>query len=153
MGSYLEDREAEEERKAGGAGQGGSDLPDLSALQPKPLTRPAPELHEAAVLVGHRQGFDRPVGAEPKPKPSRAPAARRQRGVAPAEGPTKRNIISLQGERPEAGVQGQIALTGSALTLWEFIRRAHFERRPRGELLQDMLALWEEKHGKTPEIF
>jgi hypothetical protein len=146
--SYLELREEEEEGlDAPPAAAPKSALPDLSTLEPTPAPRPTPERQAAAVEVGRGRGFDRPTAA-----PSREQRPARRAKADTAQGPTKRYIVSLN-ERPPQGQQGQIALTGEAAVLYDFIRRAHYERRSRGELLAELLALYEEKKGPTPATY
>ncbi|MDP3615014.1 MAG: hypothetical protein Q8R98_24500, partial [Rubrivivax sp.] len=120
---------------------------DLSGVAPKPIVRP--DRLDAAVEEGRRRGFgERGKQSEPSPRQSRAqPNSRRPKEPSP-----KRVIVTLA-ERPADGATGQIALSGDATMLYEFVRRAHFERKPRGELLADMLRLYEDRHGPLPEDF
>lgn len=150
--SYLDLREEEEERiEADVTAPPPSAGLDLSNVKPTPAPRPTPDLQAQAVAVGRARGFGPAPSAAPKPAAA-APRAKKGRAGAAPQGPAKRYIVSLD-ERPPAGIQGQIALSGEALPLYEFIHRAHFERRPRGELLAAMLALYIEKNGETPEDY
>lgn len=141
--SYLEEREAEEEKKAAGAAV--ADL-DLSKLEPTPAPRARADLQEKAIEEGRKRGFGRTTEAAAQVAPK--PAKRSGR----ASGPVKRYIVSLDAKPPK-GQQGQIAVSGDARAIYDFIRRAHFERKSRGELLAEMLALYIEKHGETPSSY
>lgn len=145
--SYLDDREAEEAKKATGL--------DLSGFAPRPGRRMDRDKLAVAQEVSAERGFGRPVevSANADPTPEASTSNRRSAATAqPAPGPVKRAIVSLNKRAPK-GEQGQISLSGDAEVLQSFILRASFERRPRGDLLRDMLALYEEHFGPLPDDF
>lgn len=146
--SYLDMAEAEQdasEAKPQATANAGE--LDLSGVSPTPVQRPA-EL-QVAVDEGRRRGFGAADGAEPAARRPRAPPQKRAAKAAPAP---KRVIVTLA-DVPPAGANGQIALTGDAQVIYAFIRRAHFERRPRGDLLADMMRLYEASHGPVPDDY
>ncbi len=168
-GNYL-DRRLEELAAAKAARSVTAPAPDapemdLSKLQPKAASLPPPEVEEAVREQARARGFDREVGAQdPPPAPAETPVPKsapakasqprqgKGRGRASAGQAAARYVVSMK-ERPPADIQGQALFTGNAQVLYEICRRAHYERRTRGELLADMLELYAEKHGVTPDKY
>lgn len=157
--SFMHERKAElsraKEGKPGGAAGGGL---DLSNLKPTPAQLPDPDVDAAVQQEARARGFDRTVGASAPDGPP-SPRARAQAGSKAGrkrgregEGAVKpvRYTVSHK-ERPPADIQGQAVFSGDARVLYEICRRAHYERRPRVELLADMLELYEKTHGPTPD--
>lgn len=170
-GDYLRLRKEELAAARTGATVKPADAPkpamDLSKLKPTPAALPPPEVEAAVLEQARERGFARTVGAEEQQPPeppaqvSSAPTPRapvkaakpKGRGrAAVASAPSARYVVSMK-ERPPADIQGQALFTGNAEVLYEICRRAHFERRPRGELLAEMLALYTEKNGATPDSY
>lgn len=143
--SYLDQSEAEQdERDAPLAKAAAPAELDLSSVAPTPIKRP--EALREAVEEGHRRGFGSPASAV-------ARMTGQTRRAKPPVGQSPKRLIVSHTEEPAAGLPGQITLTGDAKVFYDFARRAHYERRPRGELLTDMLRLYEEKHGPLPDDF
>lgn len=145
--SYLDQSEAEQDEREVGVAAKPEAPPtlDLSAVAPTPVKRP--DRLQEAVEEGHRRGFGSPAPAVARM------TGQTRRAKAPPVGRSPKRLIVSHTEEPAAGVPGQITLTGDAKVFYDFARRAHYERRPRGELLTDMLRLYEEKHGPLPDDF
>ena len=140
--SYLDERETEEEQASTAVSH--QDLPVLDLSEFKPGAKPRDRAAVSkAVEAGHGRGFARPTSAAtiktPKQPKTKQPAP-------------PRVFVALD-TVPEAGVTGQIAVSGNALMIYEFARRASWERMTRGELLSAMLDLWTATHGETPADF
>lgn len=172
-GDYLRLRKEELAAKRAGAtaqkpaGQVAPAM-DLSHLKPTPAKLPTPEVEAAVLEEARERGFGRSVGAEdpapaapqaveppsPKAAPVRTakPRAGKGRAGGSASQASARYVVSMK-ERPPADIQGQALFTGNAQVLYEICRRAHYERRPRGELLAEMLELYTAKNGETPETY
>lgn len=164
-GDYLRERRAELRSKRGEGAALADPAPlksglDLSQLKPTPAVAPPPELEAAVIEEARGRGFDRSVGPAPASlapvpaQPAATPRARpkRKAGGGEGAGTSARYVVSMK-ERPPADIPGQALFTGNAQLLYEICRRAHYERRPRGELLADMFAMYEAAKGRTPDEY
>lgn len=147
-GSYLDRTDEEQEALSATQAEPKAAGFDLSGVAPKAAPRPSPDLQEAAVREGRRRGFDRSTSSTPLAADTPRVRAPRKSPRGGGEG-AKRVIVAL-GTVVHPGQIGQVAISGDAALLREFVNRAHWERKTRGELLADMLAFWEAHHGPLP---
>lgn len=159
--SYLDRTEDEQEALVQPVTPKATGAVDLSSVKPTPAQRPSPADHEAAINIGRERGFDRSVTATATPRPQpRATAPATGRGPPRRGGPESgrggegaKRIIVARGTEVQLGQTGQVAISADAVMLKAFVDRAYYERKTRGELLADMLALWESRHGTVPDEF
>lgn len=146
--SYLDRTEEQEEALDQPATATPASGLDLSSVAPTPAPRGPADRQAAAVAEGRRRGFGRQMSSEVV-TPTKSPSHPQARG---GEGAGKRIIVAL-GTVAYPGQIGQVAISGDAVMLSDFVKRAHWERKTRGELLSEMLSLWEATHGALPADF